>query len=64
MIDTILASDNHFLFKKNILEELQKLNMTNDGKIRDETLLKYINPKAERGCGFSKNVSSIQWMKA
>ena len=37
--------------------------MTNDGKIRDEKLQKYINSKTDRECGFSKNVSSRMWMK-
>ena len=35
-IDDTLASDNPSRFRKNLLERIQKLIMTIDGKIRDE----------------------------
>ena len=38
VIDTTLASDNPLRFRKNLLERIQKLNMTIDDKIRDEKL--------------------------
>ena len=38
MNDTTLASDNPIRFRNNVLEWIQKLLMTNENKIRDETL--------------------------
>ena len=38
VIDTILASDNPLLFRKSLLERIQKLIMTIDDTIKDEKL--------------------------
>ena len=46
VIDTTLASDNPLRFRKNLLERIQKLNMTIDDKIRDEKLQYDINREA------------------
>ena len=46
VIDTTLASDNPLHFRKNLLERIQKLNMTIDDKIRDEKLQYDINREA------------------
>ena len=43
MIDTTLASDNHFRFRKNVLQRIKKLVMTTDDKISDEKLKYDIN---------------------
>ena len=40
---TTLASDNHFCFRKNLLERIQKLIMTIDDKIRYKKLQYDIN---------------------
>ena len=38
VVDTTLTSNNPLLFRKNLLERIQKLIMTIDNKIRDEKL--------------------------
>ena len=47
VIDT-LDSDKFFLFRKNLLDRMQKLIMTIDDKIRDEKLQCDINREAAR----------------
>ena len=48
VIDTTLDSDKFFLFRKNLLDRMQKLIMTIDDKIRDEKLQCDINREAAR----------------
>ena len=38
LIDTTLPSENPFRFRKNLLQEVHRVIMTFDDKIRDETL--------------------------
>ena len=48
VIDATLASDNPSRFRKNILERIQKQNMTIGDKIRDEKLQYDINRDAAK----------------
>ena len=48
VIDATLASGNPLRFRKNFLERIQKLIMTIDDKIRDETLQYDINKEATK----------------
>ena len=48
VIDTTLDSDKFFLFRKNLLDRMQKLIMTIDDKIRDEKLQCDINRETAR----------------
>ena len=48
VIDTTLALDNPFRFRKNLLERIEKLIMTIDDKIKDEQLQHDINREAAK----------------
>ena len=48
VIDTTLPSDYSLLFRKNLLETIQKLIMTIDDKIRNEKLQYDVNRQAAR----------------
>ena len=48
VIDTTLALDNPLIFRCNLLERIQKLNMITDHKISDKKLKCYINREAEK----------------
>ena len=47
-IDTFLASDNHFRFRKNLSRKTKKLIMTIDNKVRYEKLQYDLNRKAAK----------------
>ena len=64
VIDTTLASDNSSCFRKNLLERIQKLIMTIDGKFKDEKLQYNINREAAKISALSSSkIDKYEYLK-
>ena len=64
LINATLASDNSSCFRKNLLEGIQKLIMTIDGKFKDEKLQYNINREAARISAFSSGkIEKYEYLK-
>ena len=64
LINATLVSDNSSCFRKNLLERIQKLIMTTDGKFEDEKLQYNINREAAKISALSSSkIDKYEYLK-